>query len=62
MRLPIIEDTTRSLSPVRDPFAEGAEEWYIEENCPVRGLDILPMGPFDSREAADAAIREFTGC
>ncbi len=64
-RLPIISDTTRSYSVVHNPFGLPDEidpnvptGFFIEENCPVRGLDILPVGPFETEAGALDFLRE----
>lgn len=62
-RLPIISDTTRSYSVVLNPYGDSPEDieiaggYYIEERCPVRGVDLLPVR-FDTAEEALAFLQE----
>lgn len=59
MRLPIIEDTTRSVHPVNGSECYGREhagEWYIGIRCPIDGPSVSPVGPFATFDDAMKAI------
>ena len=61
-RLPIINDTTRSVYPASMADVWGDDEndqpmqgWTISISCPVNGMDT--HGYFDTRDEAMTAIR-----
>lgn len=62
-RTQIVEDTTRSLQVVQNPFDLDADDpnaagWYIGETCPINGKSLWPVGPFETRADALACIIE----
>lgn len=58
MRAPIISDTTRTVTVVRNPFGDEPEVagYFVAEHCPVNGPSILPFPGRETREEAQADI------
>lgn len=65
-RLPIISDTTRRYGVVENPFGNEPEDentfgFYIEEDCPVNGLSLLPWRFDTSEEARAFMLKDLIG-
>lgn len=54
---------TRTVRTVKNPFGQepGNGGWYIEVSCPINGRDILPVGPFGTKDEADREIDSLFG-
>lgn len=58
-RLPIVEDTTRSLTVEKDFFEDDENKpmWLVVERCPVNGVYVFPEY-YTTRAEAVAAREE----